>query len=265
MAKELFEYGRQRLDQIVKPGTLCAFDFDGTLSPIVDQPDQARLSPEAVRRLVTLSGLAPVAVITGRSLADIGPRLQFQPDFLVGNHGMEGLWADLPRAERCRELCRGWHASLSQALQSRTDIDPKVWIENKEYSLSVHFRSVDDPVRTEQQLAALFARMTPLPRIVGGKLVANLVAPGASDKGAALEHLIKVSAAPSAIYVGDDVTDEDVFKLARGDLLSVRIEPAPGSAAPFYLDSQSDILRLLDELIGRFLGGAAQPGAHPAA
>lgn len=83
--------GQRRIDEIVKPGLLCVFDFDGTLSPIVAQPDQARLPLGVRRRLLELSKLASVAIITGRSLADIRPRLEFEPDYTVGNHGIEGI------------------------------------------------------------------------------------------------------------------------------------------------------------------------------
>src|SRR6476646_3521664 len=57
--------GLSRLDAIARPGLLCAFDFDGTLAPIVSQPDMARLPADVLDRLVALSSLAPVAIITG--------------------------------------------------------------------------------------------------------------------------------------------------------------------------------------------------------
>ena len=251
MSLALFEHGAQRLDEIVRPGMLCAFDFDGTLSPIVTQPEQACLPPEVSQRLVELSSHAPLAIITGRSLIDIRTRLRFEPDFLVGNHGLEGISSGESDAMRYMETCASWKHALSAALSDAAHFDAGVQIEDKQFSLSVHFRAAQDRLHTEQQLLKLFAAMEPRPRVVAGKCVFNLLPQDAADKGSALERLMQISGAPSAIYLGDDVTDEDVFRLQRHDLLSVRIEPAADSAAAFFLHDRIDVVRLLDELISR--------------
>src|SRR4051794_19629681 len=91
MSLSFSEYGLQRLDEIVTPGMLCGFDFDGTLAPIVTEPHRAEVPLDVLRRLVELCECTPVAVITGRSLADIRARLDFSPDFVAGNHGLEGV------------------------------------------------------------------------------------------------------------------------------------------------------------------------------
>jgi trehalose 6-phosphate phosphatase len=239
-----------RLDEIVKSGVLCVFDFDGTLAPIVMQPEQASLPPDVRQRLMVLSSLAPVALLTGRSIADIKARLGFEPDFVVGNHGLEGLPGWEQRAERYESTCRAWKEKLAHALQDE-HCDTGIRIENKRYSLSVHYRMARNQLKTEAALAELFARILPEARVIGGKCVFNLLPQGAADKGWALERLMDLGGARSAIYVGDDVTDEDVFRLRRRDLLSIRIEAASDSAAEFYLPRWHDILQLLDDLIGR--------------
>jgi trehalose 6-phosphate phosphatase len=243
--------GQHRLDDIVQAGVLCVFDFDGTLSPIVQQPDKAHLPPEVAERLVALSHHAPVAIITGRAVADIRARLTFEPDFLVGNHGLEGVPGWEKSGEQYRAMCRSWDETITAALQDRSRFDPAILIENKKYSLSVHYRLVRDQRATENALAALFATLTPPARVIAGKCVFNLLPQDAADKGSAFEQLMQITGARSAIYIGDDVTDEDVFKLSRRDLLSVRIEPAVDSAAEFFLPRRCDIVQLLDELIRR--------------
>ena len=242
--------GRRRLDEIVRPGLLCAFDFDGTLAPIVMHPDDVRLPPTVLQRLVTLSGHARIAILTGRAVADIAPRLGFEADYLVGNHGLEGVPGWQARSDATAALCRDWKKSLTMALRD-PQYDPGIMLEDKHYSLSVHYRLARDQAEAEQRLKELLAGLQPPPRIVAGKCVFSVMPQGGGDKGGALEELMRLSGAAGAIYVGDDVTDEDVFRLKRADLLSVRVEYAPDSNAQFFVHGYQEIEQLLDELIER--------------
>lgn len=251
MSLPLFEAGTHRLDELVQPGMLCAFDFDGTLAPIVTQPEKACLPLGILQRLIELSAYAPVAVITGRSLDDIRGRLGFEPDFVIGNHGLEGMPGWERRALAYEQLCLGWRNQLSGALADRTVYDPSIWVEDKQYSLSLHYRLARDQAKAGARLAELFASLTPAPRVIAGKCVFNLLPHDAADKGTALNQLIASSSARTAIYVGDDVTDEEVFRLDRPDVLSVRIERTADTAAPFFLHHRLDLFHLLDELIKR--------------
>lgn len=251
MSFPLFEYGTRRLDEIVRPGMLCAFDFDGTLAPIVQEPAHARIPVSLSRRLVVLSEYVRVAIISGRSVEDLGLRLDFMPDFIVGNHGIEGVPGWEGAAQAYRQLCLDWEQRLSAALVKRGIVDPGIWIENKTYSLSVHYRMARNQAQAESLLGQVLAQSLPDAYVAGGKCVFNLVPPGASDKGVALARLIESSGAPSALYVGDDISDEDAFSLRRDDVLTVRIENAVSSAADFYLHHQLEMAQLLDELIAR--------------
>ena len=246
--------GSVRLTTAIQPGVLCVFDFDGTLSPIVAQPDQARLPPEIRTRLLALQKLTPVAILTGRSLADISSRLDFAADFVIGNHGLEGLPESAQRRAGFEDMCNSWRARLQQAFAAGSDFGPEILMEDKQISLSVHYRHASDQVAVQHQLEQLFATLTPAPRIIAGKFVFNLLPEGAGDKGTAFNQLMLLSGAATAIYVGDDVTDEDVFSLGRPDVLSVRIGQAADSAATFFLPSNEDIARLLDDLIERLAG-----------
>jgi trehalose 6-phosphate phosphatase len=245
------ETGLRRLDRIVGPDMLCVFDFDGTLAPIVAQPEHAVLPESVQQRLLALSKLAPVAIITGRAVQDLRARLNFDPDFLVGNHGMEGTPGWERRAQEYEAMCQGWSRSLAPMLKDSVRFDPNIQLEDKRYSLSLHYRLARDQGATEAQLRELFAGLTPTPRIVAGKCVFNIVPRDAPHKGNALEQLMQAGSVRGAIYVGDDVTDEDVFRLTRPDLLSVRVERGMQSAAEFYLERHGDIERLIDELIMR--------------
>lgn len=257
------EMGRKRLGEVARPGLLCAFDFDGTLAPIVPAPEEAHL-PEGIRnRLLALAGHAPVAIITGRSVEDIRARLVFAPDFVVGNHGLEGVPGWEAESARHRDLCSAWLAQLQEVLTKEYP-DPGIQIEDKHYSLSVHYRQARDPADAASRLEALLSRLSPRPRVVGGKYVFNLLAEDRCNKGSALGKLMQTCDARSAIYVGDDVTDEDVFRLRRDDVLSVRIEHHAQSAADFYLPQYGDIAQLLDDLTERLRASGAKNWLRPA-
>ena len=242
--------GLQRLDTVIGPRLLCAFDFDGTLAPIVPVPAQAHLPEEIRDLLLRLSVHAPVAIITGRSVQDIRGRLGFEPDFVVGNHGLEGVpgWETL--ALEHEALCRMWWVQLTQALNG-VEYDSGIMLEDKGYSLSVHYRGARNADHAARALEQLFARLSPRPRVVAGKYVFNLLAEDACHKGSALARIMQLCAARNAVYVGDDVTDEDVFRLRRKDVLSIRVERSDDSAADFYLPHPHDILFLLEELVHR--------------
>lgn len=261
MSLPLFECGAQRLDQIVRPGMLCAFDFDGTLAPIVKDPERASIPAAVSRRLATLSECAQVAIVTGRSVEDIGLRLDFLPDFVIGNHGIEGIPGWEHHAETYRKACLEWEQRLSGALKDREFFEAGIWIENKTYSLSVHYRLARDREKAEMHLGKLFASLLPEAHVIGGKCVFNLLPSDAINKGTALERLIEASGASTVLYVGDDATDEDIFKLQREDVLTIRVEPSAESVAEFHLHHRLEMVQLLDELIGRLAAPCRAAGA----
>lgn len=221
---------------------LLAFDFDGTLAPIVARPDDARVSMAIARRLELLARRHPVAVITGRSIADVRPRLGFEPAFVVGNHGAEGL--DWVPSGQGMEVLRARIEAQMEALTTAG-----VQIEDKALSLALHYRLARD---RDAALCAINALIDALPadlRTFGGKCVVNVVSKAAPDKGAAALSLLRSSACDSLLFVGDDVNDEAVFELARADWLTVRIGRAQGaSRAMFFLDTHAEMSALLERI-----------------
>lgn len=249
--RELFSAeGLARLDRIATPGLLCAFDFDGTLAPIVQHPDDARMPPATLELVQRLARLAPVAIITGRSVDDIRERLGFTPDFLVGNHGLEGVPGWEERALRHQRESAAWRDELAAAIEAGR-FGPGIMLEDKRFSLSLHFRMAPDQDAAARALEDYFPKLQPAPRIVPGKLIYSLMPQDGGHKGSALEQLMQVAGARHAIYAGDDVTDEDVFRLRRPDVLTVRVEPRPDSAAEFLVPRQADMPRVLEALLER--------------
>ncbi|MEO8738669.1 MAG: trehalose-phosphatase [Casimicrobiaceae bacterium] len=239
--------GLARIHKMVDSSTLLAFDIDGTLAPIVSQPWAARISPEVRTLLMKLNASQLVAIVTGRGVADARKMLGFEPRYVIGNHGAEGIPRQASSTAAFARICEGW-ASTIAASGPAWPPAPGVLLENKQYSLAIHYRHVANADGTRADIERLVLRLSPLPTIVHGKFVINLLPPGAPHKGDALRALLADSGAPYALYVGDDVTDEDVYALGLPNVLSICVAPAEFSKADLHLVAQDEILTLLEEI-----------------
>jgi trehalose 6-phosphate phosphatase len=230
------------LEMFASSNVLLAFDYDGTLAPLVNAPARAAMRASTRRLLVQASKLYPCVVITGRAQADALGRLRnIEVCRVVGNHGAEPS----PHAKTMRRRVQQWLPVLKARLSRRQG----VVIEDKGFSVAVHYRQARK--RNSARRAVLSAaRSLKDVRLVGGKLAVNFLVPDAPHKGLALDRERSHFACDTVIYVGDDETDEDVFQLDRpGRLLSIRVGRKRTSAAPFYLRNQGEIDRLLGTLV----------------
>ena len=253
--------GELALSSLAGSNALFAFDFDGTLAPIVRQPDRARVATGVFSRLAKLARLAPVAVISGRSLADLRPRIPGDVRLSVGNHGSERAETD-PDLSPMREICRQW---LEQ-LRPRVDAydGDGIFIEDKGITLSVHFRMARERERAERAIAGWVRDLAPAPRVIGGKFVFNLLPAQARTKFEAVTGLAADESAEAVLFVGDDLTDETVFEQAPSDWITVRVERDRNSRARFFIGDQSDVANLLDRLIAMRTRDLAGPrGTRP--
>jgi trehalose 6-phosphate phosphatase len=232
----------QTLASFATSNVLLAFDYDGTLAPIAVDPAVAPMRASTRRLLATLAGRYPCVVISGRARNDLVKRVAKIPVFhLSGNHGLEP-WA---QHSGYRTLVQDWVRRLGVSLASC----PGVVIEDKTYSVTVHYRHSHRPGRA---LAAIRQAVRGLreARSLGGKYAVSLVPRGAPTKGAALERARRLFVCDTAIYVGDDQTDEDVFAGARADrLLTIRVGARRDSRALYYVRNQQEIDELLRTLL----------------
>ncbi len=230
------------LEQFAWSNVLLAFDFDGTLSPIVRDRDAASMR-QATRRLLTdLCRLYPCAVVSGRSRSDVAARLLGLPiRYLVGNHGLEPN-GGTPRFARAA-------AKLHSEIVGNLGDVQGVEIEDKRYSLAVHYRKSRAKREAKQAILDALQRSTVPHRVVTGKLVLNLLPAGAPHKGIALRELRRKANVDTAIYVGDDVTDEDVFQLGDAGVLGIRVGADARSAAGYCVRDQRSVDRLLSRLV----------------
>jgi trehalose 6-phosphate phosphatase len=227
------------LEDLAGSTTLVALDFDGTLAPIVSERDEAWLPDGTRSALARLCASYPTVVISGRSRADVARRLLGLPiGELIGNHGIEPNEDQHRFAAATREL-RARLSGLSH---------PGVEIEDKGCSLAIHYRR-SRPQRDGHD--AIRRAVDALPtgtRIIEGKAVVNVLPAGAPNKGDALRAHWARSGMSKAIFVGDDVTDEDVFRQRLPGLVGVRVGRSRGSAAPWFVRRQADVEVLVDRL-----------------
>ena len=242
--------GRALLARFLAARPLLAFDIDGTLAPIVPTPDAARIPEPLQQRLATLCTRASVAIVTGRSRADAERLCAFAPAYILGNHGIEGLPGYESRTSALADLAARWRTTLdTPALR-----ESGVLVEDKRYSLSLHYRHAPDYSRARALIAARLAALSPAPLVIDGKCVVNVLPPGAITKGDALRELLAVSGVPTALYAGDDDTDEHVFELPREQVLGIRVGVRPATGATLYVDTPADMVPLLDAVLADWPG-----------
>ena len=246
MKNLLSKSGEKSLCAFLNRDTLLAFDLDGTLAAIQPDPNSIEVATAVQHELMLLMQYVPVAVITGRSCRDASQFLKVLPDYLVGNHGAEGLGVSEGRSDELKDIIAAWKTQMSPRIQS---LGSGIVLEDKEYSLSIHYRHAANQRKACNTLLEAVAGLTPAPRVVGGKSVLNLVLPDTPDKGDALLTLLKQSGASRALFLGDDVTDEDVFALQDVALFKVRVGRSSTSKAEWFVNSQEDVLILLSTMV----------------
>jgi trehalose 6-phosphate phosphatase len=232
------------------PHLLVALDFDGTLSPTVDQPGSARALPEAQEAVLRLAGMAhtSVALVSGRSMESLIEVGQV-PDsvLLVGSHGIEYrvggdsevALTDVETADRTR---------LHDLLAEVASRYPTVHIEEKPAGFALHTRRASE-ADTEAVEAAAHERVTAaLPGITErrGKDVLEF-AVRSDTKGDAVTRLRSMVGATAVFFAGDDVTDEDGFAaLGDGDF---GLKAGPGDTrAAYRVDGPPEVAHVLEDL-----------------
>jgi len=216
---------------------LVALDFDGTLSPLVDEPMEARMLPAASDAIDALVA-APdtfVAFVSGRSLTDlriIAEHSESSPILLAGSHGAE-FWipgegridpVDEPGAVALRDRLR------TDAERLTADLDG-VWIEPKTFGFGIHTRKLDAATAhlANRRVDALVAAEAPEWRRRTGHGIIEF-AFRHEGKDAAIAELRKRIDATAVLFAGDDVTDEDALRRLQPQDLGVHVGAGPTAA-----------------------------------
>ncbi|WP_395701523.1 trehalose-phosphatase [Aquabacterium sp.] len=242
--------GDVAMSQALAQRPLLAFDFDGTLAPIVPHPDDARIAPAVAERLQALMRRLPVAIVTGRAVDDVRGRLGFEPSYVVGSHGAEDALD--PQASAAYAQALDALRTLLRVQRPALD-ECGVWVEDKRQSIALHYRQSPERERAQALILELLSwREDEVLRIFPGKMVVNVMAREAPDKAHAMQALVARSGVRCALFAGDDVNDEPVFISAPPHWLTVRIgRDARPTQARFYLDSPAETALMLERLLAR--------------
>ncbi len=243
---------------------LLALDFDGTLAPIVERPEDAAALPaarEALGRLVDRDDTR-VAIVSGRALDDVRSRLGLAAAYYAGNHGMEiegpGVHRVHPEAAAARPALTECVSALERALSGLAGVQ----IEDKGLTLSVHYRRARDPEAGARVLEAAREMCGSRGlRVSGGKMIVEVRPSVEWDKGRATRFLLDTLAAHGAgplpaVFIGDDRTDEDAFRELIGrneagtvrDAVIVAERPPADTLATCRVDSPREVAELIRRL-----------------
>jgi trehalose 6-phosphate phosphatase len=221
---------------------LLAFDYDGVLAPVVRDPAGQRMRRTTRDLLARLARRYPVAAVSGRSWTHTRQLTEGVAPYVVGNHGFELLHARRVPAAVLRQV-RGWRRQLEGQLAGV----PGLYFEDKRSTLAIHY-GLERAWRRSERAAYAAANQLAGTRLVAGKKVLNILPRQFPNKGDALRSLLARLKLGAALYLGDDVTDEDAFAVGAPLVLGVHVGPGR-SLAPWRLESQARV----DELLARLL------------
>ena len=224
-------------------------DFDGTLSPIVSRPEDAELPATRREQLRRLAAVRPVAIVTGRAMADIRARVGLPTLHYASDHGFQISGPDV-----AFEVDPSLHEGIVEAagaLRERLGHTPGVVIEPKRYSVSVHYRLArrEDVPGIERAVDEVLAGREGLRKALGHE-VFEVRPRDPWHKGAAVEWLRAHFGVPRSIYIGDDRTDEDAIAQVRrtGGLGLIVGTPAWETAASYRVADPDEVGSVLEAL-----------------
>jgi trehalose 6-phosphate phosphatase len=249
----------QALDLTTERLPAVFFDFDGTLSEIVEDPGAARLADGAADALTSLSARCPVAILSGRDLADVRQRIGLPGIWYAGSHGFELTGPDGEHHQNAEAAASiPVLAGAAAELADRLGHIPGVVVEHKRFGVAVHYRNaardrvgeVAAAVRSAGQRAAL--------RVTTGREVIELRPNVDWDKGRTLCWVLDYIRDNDGrgpllpIYLGDDITDEDAFDAVHDDGIAILVRHGDdgdrATAANYALDNPDRVREFTERL-----------------
>lgn len=236
-----------------KRNVILFLDYDGTLVPIKKKPELARLHPLRRKLLEKISKKVPVSIVSGRSLSEIKKLVKLKGISLIGNHGYEILFNEKiwihPEATKLKRIL----GKTLRKIMERSKNLKGVLIEDKGLSGSVHFRllkpGLEETIKktVEEEVQKTDGKV----EIRKGKKVLEIRPNIDWDKGKGVEKLISLLNLKDEflkIYIGDDETDEDVFRVLKESDISILVGKKRGSIAKFRLKNVEEVWLFIKKL-----------------
>jgi len=260
--KRLFDEWESATARIAGTHVFLFLDFDGTLAPIAPTPGDAAL-PRGTRAVLERLAGSPrctVAVVSGRGVEDLRGKVGIPGIVYVGGHGLEADGTEaLPNYEPPR-LVRELLAWMRREIGTRLAAVPGLFFEDKNASLAVHYRLVapGDVARVEAEVRRTVEALDVggFLEIAEGKMVLEIRPRLDWNKGTAVDQLVRAEErlrgeAVFPVYVGDDATDEDAFRVLEGRGLAVLVGEPRESRATHYVENTEEVARMLRTLAER--------------
>ena len=222
---------------------LVAFDVDGVLAPLVDHADDSELLPGVRDALRRLAARTTVAIVSGRAIESLERLFGFPAELhVIGSHGLEVRGAAPPALDDDEQYTFDQLEVI--ATRGADAAGDGAWLEYKPASIVLHTREAD-PTLADPAVDAVtnLAGMIDGAQVTPGSDVVELLARSAS-KGSALLALADRHGRSPIVYLGDDVTDEEAFRMLGDDDITVRVGPGE-SAARLRLGGPGDVVELL--------------------
>jgi len=221
---------------------LVASDFDGTLSPLVDDPLAAAPQPGAIAAISAIAALerVDVVIVSGRSF-EVLTELTGAPDGvrLIGTHGAQLEGEPLPDDIRTDVV------SMTRALAAVADEFDGAFLESKPVGAALHYRNASDRAGAAEAAIRVGERFGT--RVLKGKEVVELVV-GEGNKGTAIDGIRRREGSDAIVFFGDDITDEDVFEMLGADDVGVKVGPGP-TAAEFRIPDPAAVVEAIEMLL----------------
>ena len=238
---------------IKKRGCVLMLDFDGVISPIVKIPSEARISPAARRALAACVGKIPIAIISGRTLSDVEKRVGLKGVTYAGNHGLEWKMNGRVHRKRISKKTLSAFEMARRSLLRHAKLFPKLFVENKNYGLAFGYRllSVVQAGKFRVGAIEIVKKFNHTGRI---RVIDNLctfeIMPTEWTKGECARHIYDATVKESAVavYIGDTLTDEDVFRVFAKSGITIRVGKSHTSSAQYYFKSRSRVNRFLHNI-----------------
>lgn len=241
-------------------------DYDGTLTPITERPESARLTDrmkELLREMTLIKDIS-LAIVSGRSLEQLKKIISIPGLLYVGNHGFEIEGPGIQHTHPDAVEAKGFMREIVDILETAFKSIPEVFIENKTLTLSAHYRQVSEDETDRVRMIFLKAIQPFLDRaqvvFTEGKKVLEVRPALGWNKGTAVTWLYGRGLAANPfrrmlpVYVGDDRTDESALNAIKDYGLGVKVsEIVPDSHARYFLrnpDEVHDFLIRLQKLKG---------------